>query len=192
MFKGFIVGIIVGILLVGCGVFFYFSTGRAPVATAASPMPFETTFARIGLHAYLEKQPHLAPAVPADESNLLAGAKVYKENCAVCHGLPDSLQVTAISKGMFPKPPQLFRGTGVTDDEPWETYWKAENGVRMSGMPSFKGRLTEAQIWQVVMLVKYADKITPAVKAELVAAPAAPPAEAKTETRAKPEKSKRQ
>jgi mono/diheme cytochrome c family protein len=70
---------------------------------------------------------------------------------------------------MAPKPPQLFKGMGVTDDEPWETYWKVENGIRMTGMPGFKGRLTEPEIWQVTQLVKNADKIMPTVKAELAA-----------------------
>jgi mono/diheme cytochrome c family protein len=70
---------------------------------------------------------------------------------------------------MAPKPPQLFKGMGVTDDEHWETYWKVENGIRMTGMPGFKGRLTEPEIWQVTQLVKNADKIMPTVKAELAA-----------------------
>jgi mono/diheme cytochrome c family protein len=58
---------------------------------------------------------------------------------------------------------------GVTDDEPWETYWKVANGIRMTGMPGFKDRLSETQMWQVSVLVKNADKISPAVKGELAA-----------------------
>jgi mono/diheme cytochrome c family protein len=69
---------------------------------------------------------------------------------------------------MFPAPPHLFRGMGVTDDEPWETYWKVENGIRLTGMPGFKGRLSETQIWQVTVLVKNADKISDAAKAALL------------------------
>jgi mono/diheme cytochrome c family protein len=61
---------------------------------------------------------------------------------------------------------------GVTDDEAWESYWKVESGIRMTGMPGFKGHLTETQIWQVVVLLKNADKITPSVKAELLGATA--------------------
>ncbi len=118
--------------------------------------------------------PHSEAPVPADEKNLLAGAKVYKENCAVCHGVPDA-QKTAIADGMFPKPPQLFKGMGVTDDEAWESYWKVAGGIRMTGMPGFKDHLSETQIWQVAVLVKNADKISPTVKGELTgaAAPAA-------------------
>jgi thiosulfate dehydrogenase len=168
MLKGLILGILVGVVLIAGGVYFYFASGQAPVATSAPPMPFEKKFARMGLHAYLDKLPHPEPQVPADEANMISGAKVYKEQCAVCHGLPNEPK-TAIAVGMFPAPPQLFKGTGVTDDDAWESYWKVENGIRMTGMPGFKGQLTEKQIWQVSVLVKTADKMTDGVKKELAA-----------------------
>jgi thiosulfate dehydrogenase len=173
MVKALLVGIVLGVLIVAGGVYFYFASGRAPVATAGPEMPFERRMAKMALHAYLEKLPHPAPQVPADEKNLMEGAKVYKEHCAVCHGLPGQVP-TAIAEGMAPRPPQLFKGTGVTDDDEWESYWKAESGIRMTGMPGFKGKLTEPQIWQVVVLVKNADKISPAVRTELVATGPAP------------------
>jgi thiosulfate dehydrogenase len=171
MFKGILLGIILGVAGVASAVYVYFATGRAPVAVTAPEMPFERKFARLGLHAYLDKLPHPEPQVPPDEKNLSEGAKVYKENCAVCHGLPDTAK-TAIAEGMAPKPPQLFKGMGVTDDEAWESYWKVAGGIRMTGMPGFRNRLTETQIWQVVVLVKNADKITPSVKAALTSAAA--------------------
>ena len=173
MVKGLIFGILLGVMLVGGCVYFYFSSGRAPVATSAPPMPLEKTFARMGLHSYLDKLPHPAPQVQADETNLIAGAKVYKEQCAVCHGLPGEPK-GAIALGMYPDPPQLFHGVGVTDDDAWESYWKVENGIRMSGMPGFKDRLTETQIWQVSVLVKNADKIGESVRKELAAGATTP------------------
>lgn len=167
MFRTLIFGILLGIVLVAAGVYLYFSTGHAPVAVTDPPMPFERKFANMGLNTYLAKLPHPEPQVPADESNFLAGAHTYKQTCAVCHGLPGEPK-TNIAEGMAPGPPQLFHGTGVTDDEPWETYWKVENGIRMTGMPGFKGRLTETQIWQVTVLVKNADKLSATVKAALL------------------------
>jgi len=167
MLKGIILGILVGFVLVFAGIYFYFATGRAPVATNASEMPFEHRFAHMALDAYLNSKPHPNPPMPADESTFLAGAKVYGENCAVCHGLPGEPK-TVIASGMFPNPPQLFHGVGVTDDEPWETYWKVNTGIRMTGMPGFGERLSETQMWQVSVLLKNADKISPAVKAQLV------------------------
>jgi len=173
MLKGLILGILIGMLLIAGSVYYYFSSGRAPVATSAPPMPLEKTFARIGLHAYLDKLPHPEPQVAADEANLISGAKIYKEQCATCHGLPGEPK-SAVALGMYPAPPQLFQGTGVTDDDAWESYWKAENGIRLSGMPGFKDRLTEKQIWQAAVLVKNADKIPESVKKELAAGATTP------------------
>jgi thiosulfate dehydrogenase len=161
-----LLGIVLGVLIVFCGAYFYFAMGMAPVVTKGPEMPFEHHMAHMALHAYLDKQPHPNPPIPVDEANLIEGAKVYKDNCAVCHGLPGEPK-TAIADGMFPAPPQLFHGTGVTDDEAWETYWKVSGGIRMTGMPGFKGRLDDTKMWQVSVLLKNADKISPAVKAEL-------------------------
>jgi thiosulfate dehydrogenase len=173
MFKGLIWGVLLTVLLIAGGVYFYFSTGRAPVATKAPPMPFESKLAKMAQHSYLDKLPHPEPQVPADEANLLHGAKIYKEDCAACHGLPGE-EKSAVAKGMYPPPPQLFHGTGVTDDEAWESYWKVENGIRLTGMPGFKDALSETQIWQVTVLVKNADKISESVKKELTAGANAP------------------
>src|SRR5208337_2637179 len=136
MLRGVLLGILIGILQIVVGTYFYFAGGHAPVA-----------------------------------------AKVYKEHCAVCHGLPGEPK-TAIADGMFPPPPQLFRGTGVTDDEAWETYWKVSGGLRMTGMPGFSEHLGETKMWQVSVLLKNADKISSAVKAELASPPAWAPAPA--------------
>jgi len=164
---------VLAVVLIFGGIAYYFSSGSAPVATSAPPIPMERKFASMGLHSYLDKLPHPEPQVPADEANMITGAKVYKEQCATCHGLPNEPK-SAVAQGMYPQPPQLFHGAGVTDDEPWESYWKVENGIRLSGMPAFKGQLTEKQIWQVAVLVKNADKIDDAVRKELAAGSSTP------------------
>jgi mono/diheme cytochrome c family protein len=170
MFKGILLGIVLGFVLVFVGAYMYFASGQAPVTTNSPEMPFERKVAKLALHAYLGKVPHPNPPVPSDEANLLAGAKVYKEDCAVCHGLLGEPH-NAIGNGMFPKPPLLFRGVGVTDDETWETYTKVSGGIRMTGMPGFKDRLSDAQMWQVSVLLKTADKLPASVKAELAPPP---------------------
>ncbi len=175
MFKGLVVGIVLGMLLAAGGVWFYFTTGRAPVAVTEPPLPFEKKLAHGALNARIQKEGPKESPVPADEANYLAAAEVYKQNCAMCHGLPGA-EKTTIAQGMYPDPPQLFHGTGVTDDPAWETHWKAENGIRMTGMPGFKSRLTEKQLWQVSQLLANADKISPGVKAALTSAAAAPAA----------------
>jgi mono/diheme cytochrome c family protein len=170
----FVFGLILGIILVPLIVYLYFMTGMAPVATTAPPMPFEKMFARMALHARMDKEVPKTVPIPADESNLMPGAQVYKENCAVCHGLPDGKE-TDIAKGMFPVPPKLMQGKGVTDDPPSESYWKVAGGIRMTGMPGFQKTLSNTQMWQVSLLVANADKLPQPVKDSLAAGPAAPP-----------------
>ena len=68
---------------------------------------------------------------------------------------------------MFPKAPQLWQPhgngvVGVSDDPPGETYWKVANGIRLSGMPSFRRVLNDTQMWQVSMLLASANKPLPA------------------------------
>ena len=166
----FIAGLLLGLILVPLGVYLYFTTGSAPVATTDSDMPFETYFAHKALNARVAKEmPKIVP-VPSTEANYLAGAELYKQDCGVCHGLPLSPK-TVIANGMYPRPPQLFEGKGVTDDEPGETYWKIFNGIRLTGMPGFSKSLTETQMWQVALLLANADKLPSSAKAALVAPP---------------------
>ena len=167
----FIAGLILGLVLVPLLVYLYFTGGSAPVATTDSDMPFESFLASKAQHARIDKDmPKNVPIQPT-EAGYLAGAELYKDHCAVCHGLPLTPK-TAIATGMYPRPPQLFEGKGVTDDEAGETYWKIANGFRLTGMPGFSKSLNETQMWQVSLLLANADKLPASVKTVLVAAPA--------------------
>jgi len=170
--KGFLFGLIIGLIAMPLALYYYFVTGKAPVATAAPPIPFEKMLAHRALDARIEKEMPKSIPIPASEPNYLAGVQIYRDHCAVCHGLP-GVEPTAISKGMYPKPPALFKGKGVTDDEPGETYWKVANGIRLTGMPAFNQSLSETQMWQVSLLLANADKVSDAVKQSLAAAPSA-------------------
>lgn len=175
----FVAGLVLGLILVPVLVYFYFTSGMAPVATTDPDMPFETFFARKAQNVRIDKDmPKTVPIQPSDE-NYLAAAELYKQHCAVCHGLPLSPK-TAIATGMYPHPPQLFQGKGVTDDQPGETYWKIFNGFRLTGMPGFSKSLSETQMWQLALLLANADKLPPSAKAALVAPPGQPAASAAT------------
>jgi mono/diheme cytochrome c family protein len=85
---------------------------------------------------------------------------------------------------MYPSAPPLWEKhhngavVGVSDDPPGETYWKVSNGIRLTGMPSFKNVLTDTQMWQVTLLLANADKTLPPAALDILnditAAPAAP------------------
>jgi mono/diheme cytochrome c family protein len=118
----------------------------------------------------IQKEMPKSVPIQADEVNLLAGAALYRDHCAVCHGMPVQPK-TAIAVGMYPQPPKLLEGKGVTDDEPGESYWKVANGIRLTGMPGFRASLSETQMWQVSLLVAKADKLPKTVSDALSAAP---------------------
>lgn len=164
----FLLGVIIGILLVAICGYMYFAFGYAPVATAASPIPFETRLAHMALNRVIAKDAPQKPAIQPSEDNYMAGAHIYREQCAVCHGLPGQPQPD-IATGEFPRPPQLFKGKGVTDDPAGETYWKVANGIRLTGMPAYSKSLNQDQMWQVSLLLANADKLSETVRAELAA-----------------------
>jgi thiosulfate dehydrogenase len=170
--KGFLVGLILGLLIVPIALFFYVETGQAPTAASDAPMPFEKFLARGGLHARIKNEAQDRQLSTFTAADLAAGADVYRTNCAFCHGLP--LQApSAASQGMFPHAPQLFTAKEtVTDDPVGVTYWKVKNGIRLTGMPGFQKALSDQQMWQVAALMASADKLPPDVLRGLLPAPA--------------------
>lgn len=159
----FILGFVAAFALVAACGYAYLAMGYAPVATASAPLPGETSLAHMALNAAVKKQAPKSAPIAADETNLSAGARVYRTTCSVCHGLPDQPE-TPIARGMFPKAPRLFRGKGVTDDPPGVTWWKVANGIRLTGMPGFKRSLSATELWQVTLLLANADKLSPNVR----------------------------
>jgi thiosulfate dehydrogenase len=170
----FIFGVIIGLLLVPAGAYIYFRSGRAPVATSSAPLPFETFMAKTALHATLAREAPKTMSKKATDAELEDGVMVYKMHCAMCHGLPGKPE-SAVAKGMFPRPPQLLEPQEmVTDDPVGVTYWKAKNGIRLTGMPGFKGSLSDEDLYSVGLMLANADHLPADVTAKL-AAPIGPP-----------------
>jgi thiosulfate dehydrogenase len=160
----FVFGVLVGLLILPAFAFLYLRLGFAPVATAAPPLPYEKALTGMALDARLAKEaPKQSPIAPT-EPNLLAGAKTYRDYCSGCHGMSGA-PPSAAAKGMFPAPPQFFHGDDLSGDPVGETYWKATNGIRLTGMPAYGGTLTDDQRWQVSQLLANGNKLPPAVQA---------------------------
>jgi mono/diheme cytochrome c family protein len=165
----FLLGLVVGVLLVLAGEYLFLTQGGMPVAARnARPLPLERLLTSRALHVALVKEADRPAPIPADEANLVAGAKVYREHCALCHGGPGEAHRSELAAGMFPRPPKLMPpGKGVTDDPVGETYWKVRNGIRLTGMPAFEGTLSDTALWQVSLLLLKADELPAPVGAEL-------------------------
>jgi thiosulfate dehydrogenase len=160
----FVLGVVVGVAGLFGGGYLFVRGGGVPMGTAARPLPLEATVARMALRASYGSARTLKNPLPVDETNMLEGAMTYADHCVVCHGAPDKPR-TSISKGMFPNPPGLFEPKEmVTDDPDGTIFWKVTNGIRLSGMPAFEKTLSERQRWQVTMLCKHADHLSPQVR----------------------------
>jgi mono/diheme cytochrome c family protein len=171
MFR-FLVGIVLGIALVPVAILVWIRFGDVPVAVSDSPFPHEQQITGIPLKARIDREMVATPPIQPDNDNLLAGAHVYGEKCAMCHGFHGKPSATGTH--MFPDAPPLWEKhhggavVGVSDDPPGETYWKVANGIRLTGMPAYRTQLTDTEIWQVSLLLANADKPLPPAALELL------------------------
>ncbi len=179
-------GFIVGILILPIVLLLWFYNGNVPVAVADPPLPAERMITSVPLEARIKREMPPRPPIDPDEHNLVAGAHIYVEKCAVCHGLHG--KPAPIGQNMFPPAPQLWEKhhnstvVGVSDDPPGETYWKVNNGIRLTGMPDFKTQLTNTEIWQVSILLANADKPLPPAALSLLRGESSNPSSAKATT----------
>jgi mono/diheme cytochrome c family protein len=167
-----LLGIILGVILVPLAVLAWFHWGHPPVAVADSPLPDERKLTHGALNARIAREMPGTPPIAADESAFVAGAAIYRDQCAACHGFQG--KPSSFAKHMYPSAPSLWEKhkkgnvVGVSDDPPGETYWKVANGIRLTGMPAFHDVLTDMQIWQVTLLLANADKPLPPDVVEVV------------------------
>jgi mono/diheme cytochrome c family protein len=162
----FLIGVVVGIGLVVLASYLFVKGGGIFMGTDTKPLPLEETIASAAITASIGKSADDQSPLSADETNLLAGAKVYMQACAGCHGKLD--QPSSGAKNFYPQPPHLLPpGQGVTDDPVGATHWVVKNGIRFSAMPSFNQKLSDSEIWQVSLLLRNANKLPASVQDSL-------------------------
>lgn len=157
------IGIILGIVLAAGCLWAYLRFGNVPIAVNDTGWDFEHHLAHAALDRRIDSEMVKTPPVAADDAAFQAAAPLYVQKCAFCHGTPGNDSM--MNKAEFPHAPQLFKQrrnsdvVGVSDDEPGETYWKIKNGIRLSGMPSYKDDLSDTQMWQLAQMLAHADKL---------------------------------
>jgi thiosulfate dehydrogenase len=162
----FVIGVLVGIGLVVLASYLFVKGGGIFMGTDTKPLPLEDAIAGAAITASIGKSADDPSPLPADEINLQAGAKVYMQACAGCHGKLD--QPSSGAKNFYPQPPYLFPpAKGVTDDPVGATHWVVKNGIRFSAMPSFNQKMSDSEIWQVSLLLQNANKLPDSVKDSL-------------------------
>jgi len=173
--RKFVWGMVVGLIALPVLGAIFLMTGFAPTAVADRPFPFENILAGGALHARISREAPKRELSSFTPDDLISGAIVYRRNdCADCHGMPSPNDRRR--HVFFPPAPQLLMPDGMVNDDPvGESFWKVKNGIRLTGMPSFKDSLTDEQIWQVSALLASADKLSPDVLDALKRRPGPPP-----------------
>ena len=100
----------------------------------------------------------LEPPRPPDDAMRLRGAQCYRQHCVQCHGGPGVAQGPA-GQAMQPLPGPLIDAA-----QRWsagQLYWLTRNGLKMTGMPAWELRLSEADLWAVVAFVQHMPQLSP-------------------------------
>ena len=163
--RRFLLGVVATIVVAAACGYAALRTGLIPANADANPGWLETRAANMSLDATLDREaPNGANPVALTDANLIAGIDLYGQHCAVCHGTAKGdLSASPIAKGEYPSPPQLATD-GVEDDPEGHSFWIIAHGIRWTGMPSWKGSLTDEQIWTIALFLKHMDKLPPAAE----------------------------
>jgi thiosulfate dehydrogenase len=160
--RGFIFGVaaaVIAALLIGYAAL---QSGLVPANADATPGGLELWAADTSLSATLRRDAPKGPnPVALTDAHLKDGVALYAQHCAICHGTAaGDGSISPVAKGEYPRPPQLA-SDGVEDDAEGVTYWKIKHGIRLTGMPSWAGSLTDQQIWTLALFLKHMDKLPP-------------------------------
>lgn len=86
------------------------------------------------------------------------GAACYQDRCEQCHGGPGVAQ-NDIALGMQPIPGPLMNAPSRWNTR--ELYLITRNGITMSGMPAWRFRLSDADIWALVVFIERLPQLSP-------------------------------
>lgn len=64
---------------------------------------------------------------------------------------------TEISRGLYPRAPELRRGSRTT---PAEDFWVVKNGIKMTGMPAWGVAHDDEILWDVVAFLRKLPELT--------------------------------
>ena len=92
----FLFGLILGIALLLVVEYLFVAHGGLYMGTNGDRLPMEQHLANKAIAASIGQSAREESPVPADETNLLAGAHIYQQGCAGCHGRLDQDPATHV------------------------------------------------------------------------------------------------
>jgi mono/diheme cytochrome c family protein len=142
----------------------YLRLGWAEVRGDVAPSQLESSLMQMAVHASVRRHaPEIAnPVAPTDE-NLIAGGKMYLNECAGCHGTPG--QATKGSDPLNPAAPRLPEvGTEYSEAQ---IFWVAKHGIRRTGMFANGAWDSDQKLWTVAAYIYRIRNLPPQVKNEI-------------------------
>lgn len=102
------------------------------------------------------------PIAASDTAALLAGMKLFRDDCAGCHGSAHADSAWG-ARNFYPRVPQFWHVE--EDDVPTaeDAFVAVRDGIRYSGMGAWRGMLSEKQMWQVANFVSRMQHLPPDV-----------------------------
>lgn len=160
--KGFVLGVVVTLAAIAGGVYLIAQNGLYPIGADNPPSALERRLAERAMDVYADKhKPEIENPTQITAANLTEGAKEYEEHCAFCHGGAKA-KVSPMQNKFNPPVPQLLNHV-PHDPDNW-LFWVTKHGVRMTGMPSWDGVMSDEEMWKVIAFIKHSDKLPPDVQ----------------------------
>ncbi|MFD4838052.1 c-type cytochrome [Achromobacter sp. NPDC058515] len=93
------------------------------------------------------------------EERIQNGARLYSTHCVQCHGAP-GVAPQPYALGLNPAPAALVATARARPAS--DIFWITRQGIKMTGMPAWRYRLTDDQIWDVVAFMRVLPTLSPA------------------------------
>ncbi len=169
----FLLGVVMTILvIIICGLLIL-RAGYVNFNADQTPSAMEKKLGMKASDASVERRAtNMANPLTANDETLMAGARLYRNNCAVCHGDPAQMS-SPLADSFYPPAPQFLMD--APDMPEYQNYYIVRHGIRWTGMPSWRTQMNETQTWQVITLLSHLDKLPAAVSDEMSKAPAPKP-----------------
>jgi mono/diheme cytochrome c family protein len=161
--RGFVLGVVLTLLVLAGVVFAVSLFGLYPIGADNPPSALERSLAMRALDEYADRhKPDMDNPTQITTANLIEGAQQYEQHCALCHGGAKA-KISPLRDKFNPPPPQLINH--VPDDPDAWLFWVTKHGVRMTGMPTWTGVLSDDEIWKIVAFIKHSESLPADVQA---------------------------
>ena len=153
------VGFLTGAVGFPLGVLLYLRLGLVDIRADATASAWLHSATQSSIH---RSAPRLKNPLPASDEVLIAGGKLYLNDCIGCHGAPGQPE-SKFGATFYPPAPQLARRK--TDYSEAEIFWIAKHGIGRTGMGAQGPSYDDQQLWSMAEFISRITELPPPVTA---------------------------